>query len=261
MRDGRALQAGTSHLLGQNFARAFDITYNSAEGNLEYCHTTSWGMSTRMIGGVVMTHGDDRGLILPPRLAPFQVVIVPIGATPTSSRSSSCAQFQRARRRGRTGPHRRASAALAGLQVQRVGAARRPLPSRDRPSGPRRRSGDPRLPAHRRQGGRRALPASPPRCPADWSLSNESCSKPARTFRDWPDRRVEELPILCRRRRRGLRLLAFHCGEASCEASIKERTTATPRCIPLDGPAEAGTCVACDRPSAYGKRLYFARAY
>ena len=79
MRDGRALQAGTSHFMGTNFAAAFGITYTSETGTAELCNTTSWGMSTRMIGGVIMTHGDDRGLILPPALAPYQVVIVPIG--------------------------------------------------------------------------------------------------------------------------------------------------------------------------------------
>ena len=79
MRDGRALQAGTSHYLGTNFAQAFDIQYTGEDGRRSYAHTTSWGMSTRMIGGVIMTHGDDKGLVLPPRLAPYQVVIVPIG--------------------------------------------------------------------------------------------------------------------------------------------------------------------------------------
>ena len=79
MRDGRALQAGTSHYLGTNFARAFNIQYTGEDGQLSHAHTTSFGMSTRMIGGVIMTHGDDKGLVLPPRLAPYQVVIVPIG--------------------------------------------------------------------------------------------------------------------------------------------------------------------------------------
>src|ERR1700723_917893 len=78
MQDGKALQAGTSHYLGQNFARAQNIRFQSAAGELEYCHTTSWGASTRMIGGVIMTHGDDDGLRLPPAIAPRQVVIVPI---------------------------------------------------------------------------------------------------------------------------------------------------------------------------------------
>src|SRR5512136_3206704 len=78
MGDRRALQAGTSHNLGQNFAKAFDIKYLDRNNELQYCWTTSWGMSTRMVGAIVMVHGDDQGLILPPRLAPIQVVVVPI---------------------------------------------------------------------------------------------------------------------------------------------------------------------------------------
>ena len=78
MQDGKALQMGTSHNLGDNFARGYDITYLSKEGKLEYCYTTSWGTSTRMIGGIIMVHGDDRGLVLPPRVAPTQTVILPI---------------------------------------------------------------------------------------------------------------------------------------------------------------------------------------
>ena len=78
MRDGKALQAGTSHNLGTKFAKSFDIQYLDADGQRKYCATTSWGASTRLIGGIIMVHGDNAGLILPPRLAPYQVVIVPI---------------------------------------------------------------------------------------------------------------------------------------------------------------------------------------
>jgi prolyl-tRNA synthetase len=78
MRDGRALQAGTSHNLGQNFAKVFDIKFQARDKSVQYVYGTSWGVSTRMIGGVIMTHGDEGGLILPPRVAPYQVVIVPI---------------------------------------------------------------------------------------------------------------------------------------------------------------------------------------
>jgi prolyl-tRNA synthetase len=78
MRDGRALQTGTSHNLGQNFAKVFNIQFQARDKSLQYVYGTSWGVSTRMIGGVIMTHGDDGGLILPPRIAPYQVVIVPI---------------------------------------------------------------------------------------------------------------------------------------------------------------------------------------
>jgi len=78
MQDGKALQAGTSHFLGQNFAKAFDVTYASKEGKQEYVWATSWGVSTRLMGALIMTHSDDNGLVLPPKLAPIQVVIVPI---------------------------------------------------------------------------------------------------------------------------------------------------------------------------------------
>ncbi|UBM58419.1 proline--tRNA ligase [Marinilongibacter aquaticus] len=78
MQDGKALQAGTSHFLGQNFAKAFDVKYQSKEGNLEYVWGTSWGVSTRLMGALIMAHSDDQGLVLPPKLAPIQVVIVPI---------------------------------------------------------------------------------------------------------------------------------------------------------------------------------------
>jgi len=81
MQDNKALQAGTSHNLGQNFARAFDVQYQSAEGAMEYVWNTSWGVSTRLVGGLIMTHGDDTGLICPPRLAQYQAVIVPIYKT------------------------------------------------------------------------------------------------------------------------------------------------------------------------------------
>jgi prolyl-tRNA synthetase len=78
MQDGKALQAGTSHFLGQNFAKAFDVQFTSKEGKLEYVWATSWGVSTRLMGALVMAHSDDNGLVLPPKLAPIQVVIVPI---------------------------------------------------------------------------------------------------------------------------------------------------------------------------------------
>src|SRR5690606_15441670 len=80
MHDGKALQAGTSHNLGQHFTTAFDITYSDRNGELKHPYHTSWGVSTRLIGGIIMTHGDNRGLVLPPGVAPIQVVIVPIAS-------------------------------------------------------------------------------------------------------------------------------------------------------------------------------------
>ena len=78
MQDGKALQAGTSHFLGQNFAKAFDVKFADKDGKLDYVWATSWGVSTRLMGALIMTHGDDNGLVLPPKLAPIQIVIVPI---------------------------------------------------------------------------------------------------------------------------------------------------------------------------------------
>src|SRR4030095_14193283 len=79
MQDGKALQAGTSHFLGQNFAKAFDVQFTSEAGSKEFAWETSWGGSTRLIGGLIMTHSDDNGLVVPPRLAPTHVVICPLG--------------------------------------------------------------------------------------------------------------------------------------------------------------------------------------
>ena len=81
MQDGKALQSGTSHFLGQNFAKSFDVQYTTKEGKQEYVWATSWGVSTRLMGALIMAHGDDNGLVLPPRLAPIQVVMVPIFKT------------------------------------------------------------------------------------------------------------------------------------------------------------------------------------
>ena len=92
MKDGKALQAGTSHYLGENFARAFDIKFQDRDLQVKYVHTTSWGLSWRFIGAIIMTHGDDRGLVLPPRLAPIQVVIVPIYKDESRERVLEAAQ-------------------------------------------------------------------------------------------------------------------------------------------------------------------------
>ena len=82
MQDGKALQSGTSHFLGQNFAKAFDVKFVNKENQLEYAWATSWGVSTRLMGALIMAHSDDNGLVLPPKLAPIQVVIVPIYRSP-----------------------------------------------------------------------------------------------------------------------------------------------------------------------------------
>ena len=253
MRDGRALQSGTSHYMGTNFATAFGIQYAAESGELEYCHTTSWGMSSRMLGGVIMTHGDDKGLVLPPRLAPYQVVIVPIGRgdqagqvlPPARSWPAGCATRASART-SMTGP------SFARLQVQRLGDARRPDPAGTRPprSGrglradvdPARRGQDTGATRH----GARPAARRAGRVP-----------RPAAA----PGYRVQGRPyphggLVGGVRRGGAAgwALAFHCGTPECEDDIKAATSATPRCIPAEGrPGQAGASGAiCPPPTGNG---------
>ena len=152
MGDGRALQAGTSHNLGQNFAKAFDITFQARDKSVQHVWGTSWGVTTRLIGAVIMTHGDDSGLVLPPRVAPYQVVIVPIGRD--NWRETVLPKAQEIQQRAGGGRHpgdaRRARGA-PGLEVRRVGAARRAAAARDRSQGHREIGGAGRAPRYARE--------------------------------------------------------------------------------------------------------------
>ena len=136
MGDGKALQSGTSHFMGQNFAKAFDIKYLDANNEQHFCWTTSWGLSTRFIGAIIMTHGDDKGLVLPPKLAPIQVVIVPIyKGDDERTRVMEAAtaihkELQASNIRVKIdGPRQ----SYAGFQVQRLGVQGRACPHRARP--------------------------------------------------------------------------------------------------------------------------------
>ena len=137
MQDNKALQAGTSHDLGQNFAKAFDVTFQTGEGGLEHVWNTSWGVSTRLIGGLIMTHGDDAGLVCPPRLAQYQVVIVPIYKTDEERAAmleAADSECPRAQAGGHPGARRPARGHQARRQVLRMGDAGRPVPARARPA-------------------------------------------------------------------------------------------------------------------------------
>ncbi|MEU3274827.1 proline--tRNA ligase [Saccharomonospora sp. NPDC006951] len=265
MRDGRALQAGTSHYLGTNFAKAFEIRYQDEQGDLHYARTTSWGMSTRMIGGVIMTHGDDKGLVLPPRLAPYQVVIVPIERTELP---------------GRTGPAAHVLADRLRSTGLRVHVDDRPQPSpgfkynewemRGVPVrleiGPRDLDADVVTLAHRLQ-----IEGSPRKqqipmariaelLPGILTEFQNFLLHRAERFREERTVTTETWPDFTTQVTYGW-ALAFHCGQTDCEDEIKASTSATPRCIPSEAPDESGQCVRCARPSAYGKRVLFGRAY
>jgi prolyl-tRNA synthetase len=261
MRDGRALQAGTSHGLGTNFARAFDITFTNAEGAVEYCHTTSWGMSTRLIGGIVMAHGDDRGLVLPPQLAPHQVVIVPIGRGDDLPGVIDAA--------------RTLAADLSALGV-RVKVDDRPQLSpgfkfnewemRGVPVrielGPRDLAAGTVTLAERLADEKEQVRFADvaPEMPARLAAFQDALLERSRRFREEHTRDVDTWDELVDAVATGF-ANALHCGDPACEERIKEATSATPRCVPLDGAAEDGICAACGKPSFYGKRIVFARAY
>lgn len=262
MQDGKALQAGTSHFLGQNFAKAFDVKFQNKENKLEYVWATSWGVSTRLIGALIMTHSDDQGLVLPPRLAPTQVVIVPIYRK-DDERALVLERVE----------HLRAELAKAGLRVKvdaredvRPGwkfneyevqgvPVRLAMGPRDVAQGTievARR--DTRTKESRPQEGLTGylsglldeIQASLYQRALDFRSANTTRVDTYEEFK-----RVLDGP--------GGFVLAHWDGTAETEARIKEETKATIRCIPLDQEAEEGVDMLTGLPSR--GRVVFARAY
>jgi prolyl-tRNA synthetase len=267
MRDGRALQAGTSHFMGTNFAAAFGITYTSESGTAELCHTTSWGMTTRMIGALIMTHGDDQGLVLPPALAPYQVVIVPIGRgdqaqATVAAAAELAATLQRAGIRTHVDDRPQLSPGFKFNDWEMRGVPLRlELGPRDLAAGTAllaRRLSYRQPDAVAKQA--IALDAAPGLLAAELAAFQAMLARRAADFRDDHTAVVNSWPEFTAAVAAGW-ALALACGDQGCEDEIKAETTATPRCIPLDGEPEQGPCIRCGKPSAYGKRLIFARAY
>ena len=266
MRDGRALQAGTSHFMGTNFAEAFGITYAAENGTAELCHTTSWGMSTRMVGGVIMTHGDDKGLVLPPALAPYQVVIVPIGRgdqaeTTTAAARELAAALQRAGIRTHVDDRPQLSPGFKFNDWEMRGVPiRLELGPRDLAAGTALMSR--RLNYPQPEAAKEAIPldTAADLLTAELALFQALLTQRAADFRDEHTATVDSWPDFVAAVAVGW-ALALHCGEQACEDEIKAETTATPRCIPLAGEPEQGPCIRCGKPSDYGKRVVFARAY
>jgi prolyl-tRNA synthetase len=262
MRDGKALQAGTSHYLGTNFAQAFNIQYTSEAGRLEHCHTTSWGMSTRMIGAVIMTHGDDQGLVLPPRLAPYQVVVVPIGRGEQFAQTAARARELAGRLRAvgiRVHVDERAQLS-PGFKFNdwelRGAPVRLELGPRDLKSAA--------AVMVRRLGGQGKqtleLAEAPARLPAVLEEFQQFLLDRATEFRDQHIFEVDDWSGFEAAVAQGWALV-LHCGGPSCEQEIAARTTATPRLLPLEAPRESGVCVRCGAPSAYGQRVLYGRSY
>ena len=266
MRDGRALQAGTSHFMGTNFAAAFDITYTAESGAAELCHTTSWGMTTRMIGSLIMTHGDDQGLVLPPALAPYQVVIVPIGRGDQGAETAAAAAvlatgLQSAGIRTHVDDRPQVSPGFKFNDWEMRGVPiRLELGPRDLAAGTALMSRRLSYPEPGAAKEAIALDGAASRLTAELAAFQAMLAERAAEFRDEHTATVNSWPEFAAAVATGW-ALALHCGDQACEDEIKAETTATARCIPLDGPPETGPCIRCGKPSAYGKRLIFARAY
>ncbi|HPU86174.1 MAG TPA: proline--tRNA ligase [Candidatus Latescibacteria bacterium] len=263
MGDRRALQAGTSHFLGQNFAKAFDVTYQDEAGGRQHVWATSWGVSTRLIGALIMGHGDEKGLRLPPRLAPYQVVVVPIYKT----EDEKTAVLESA--------HRLVDSLSTSARVKlddrdtvRPGFKFNEWELRGVPlrveMGPKDLAKGQVVLARRDTGTKEFLPqeglAEHVRVTMD--DIHRTLFEQAKAFRDANTFRVDTWEEF-RERTAGEGgsgfLLAHWDGTAETEALIKEETKATIRCIPLDNPQEPGVCVRTGKPST--QRVVFAKAY
>lgn len=261
MGDAKALQAGTSHNLGQNFAKAFNIQYLDINNELQYCWTTSWGASTRLIGAIIMTHGDDQGLIFPPKLAPIQVVIVPIckndeersKVMPVVESTANQLKSFRVKIDDRTevtpgfkfndwelrGVPLRIEIGPKDVEKSSVAFARRDIPGRE---------------------GKTFVPQTQLEGQVAEMLSEIQASlyDRALAFRNahiFEPKDYAELQAVVQ----DGWAYSYWCGSLECEAKIKEDTKATTRCIPLDQKESSGKCIVCGKPAK--EKAYFAKAY
>jgi prolyl-tRNA synthetase len=260
MGDGRALQAGTSHNLGQNFAKAFDITFQARDKSVQYVWGTSWGVTTRLVGALIMTHGDDSGLIVPPRVAPYQVVVVPIGRD--NWRETVLPRAQDLQRQLRQ----------AGIRVTLDERDERPgwkfsewelrgVPLRLE-IGPKDIEKSQVLLARRDTREKIAVPMDTLATTVADLLEDiqKTLLERALKFREERTQRVasyEEFKTVMEGRP-GF-VIAPWCGSAECEARIKTETQATIRNMPLGSPVPTGQCVRCDANAT--AEAWFAKAY
>ncbi|WP_167342484.1 proline--tRNA ligase [Nonlabens sp. SY33080] len=262
MQDGKALQAGTSHFLGQNFAKAFDVKFTSKEGKQDYVWATSWGVSTRLMGALIMTHSDDKGLVLPPNLAPNQVVIVPIykGEDQLKEVTTVADEMMKdLRSLGVTVKYDnrdtlRPGAKFAQHELQGV-PLRIAIGARDIANGTVEL-------ARRDDLTKEVVPSEGIAMRVKELLKEiqESLFNKALDFRDNHITKVETFEEFKNVLENKTGFISAHWdGTAETEDKIKELTKATIRCIPLDAKEEQGTCVFSGKPST--RRVLFAKAY
>ena len=263
MKDTKALQSGTSHFFGQNFAKAFEIQYLDTNNTLQYCHTTSWGLSTRMIGAVIMVHGDDKGLKLPPMIAPIQVILVPIYKNEEEKQAvmevtdkvfselkAAGIRIKLDDREEVTPGFKYNDWELRGVPLRieigpkdvakgSVALARRDIPGRD---------------------GKSFVPQDGLATAVIKVLNEiqESMLQQATEFRDEnihdPKNYIELEEVV----QNGW-AFSWWCGSVECEAKVKADTKATTRVIPFEQPEGEGKCIVCGNTAK--KKVYFARAY
>ncbi len=262
MQDGKALQAGTSHFLGQNFAKAFDVKFATKEGGLDYVWATSWGVTTRLIGALIMTHSDDSGLVLPPNLAPYQVVIVPIYKS-EEQLSAITARVNEIikdlRKKGISVKYDDRTTHKPGWKFAEYELKGVPLRlamgPRDLEQGT--------IEIARRDTFEKLNIAQTEVVGKVSDLLEEiqdSLFLKAKAFRDEHITEVndfEEFKEVLKTK--GGFVSAHWDGTIETEKKIKELTKATLRCIPIDAKEEKGTCVLTGKPS--NKRVLFAKAY
>ena len=275
MQDKKALQAGTSHFLGQNFSKAFDVTFQSNEGKREFAWATSWGVSTRLIGGLIMTHSDDQGLVVPPRLAPIHVVICPLGKNPEEQNASVAAAEKLAqnltalprdefygyepitvkidREFDKSPGFRFNEWELKGVPVRvelgpkDIAANACVLARRDQPG---------------KDGKQFGIPLAEAAGKIDCLLREiqKNLFEKARAFRDANMHKVDSYDDFKEKiEQPGGFFLAHWDGTRETEERIAEETKATIRCIPFNLPKEEGKCMVTGKPSA--QRVVFAKSY
>ncbi len=261
MGDTKALQAGTSHNLGQNFAKAFEIKYLDQNNTLQYCWTTSWGLSTRFIGAIIMTHGDDNGLVLPPRLAPYQIVIVPIFKNDEErGKVMECVDKVMAQLKDFRVKLDDRTEVTPGYKYHEWELRGVPLRLEIGPKDVEKNSV---------MAARRDMPGKPGKSFLSQdnlaaqvqdlldTIQNALLVK-AENFRDANIHEANSYDELKQIVENGW-AEAWWCGDPACEAKIKEDTKATSRCMNFEHQHGHGKCVVCGKDAE--KKIYFSKAY
>jgi len=261
MQDTKALQAGTSHLLGQNFAKVFNVKFLNKEGEEEFGWQTCWGMSTRLIGGLIMAHSDDKGLVVPPKIAPIQAVIIPIWTSEEEKISVFNAVDNLA-----------ALLESANIRVKLDGREGRPGPKffewekKGVPVrleiGPKDVAGNSVIMVRRDTGDKQTVKIDAVSQSVGDTLEaiQKNLYNTALKFREENTREVDNWEEFKKTLEdKGGFIVAHWCGSAECEARVKAETKATIRCIPFAQKKESGKCVVCGKKSP--SRVLFAKAY